>query len=443
MQFNSIPFIFYFFPLFLAVYYLIPRKGRSAVLVLGSLLFYWMSGSQKLWPLGLLVAMMVLTYLLGLEIEKGRSGLLLGLSMTFMAGLLIFFKLYQGGKFLPAGLSFYLFQMAAYLIDVYRRRLPAERNLLAYGAQSVMFPKLLSGPLVEPQKLQANNHNIGFADHIFHRGLQELILGLGLKVLLADRVGGLWAQAGVIGYESISTPFAWLSLLSYTLRLYFDFYGYSLMAVGIGRMLGYYLPMNFLQPYSAKSVSDFYRRWHASLGAWFREYIYIPLGGNRKGNFRTALNLIAVWAFTGFWHGVGGNYLVWALFLCVLILNERFWLRKLLDKTYVLGHVYTVFMILLSWVPFAIGDWNQMAIFLGKLFGVCAKALNPNDYVIWLKDYGVLLSIGVLFATPLPQKLWDKFRENAFADVLLFVLFWVVVYFAATSASDPFMYFQY
>ena len=387
--------------------------------------------------------MVLLTYLMGLALDKGKRGWLLGLSLTAMAGLLTFFKLYQGGKLLPAGLSFYLFQMAAYLIDVYRQKLPAQRDLMSYGAQSVMFPKLLSGPLMDPQKLAVNNQNLFCSGRLFHQGLQELILGLGLKVLLADRVGGLWAQAGVLGYESISTPFAWLSLLSYTLRLYFDFYGYSLMAVGIGHMLGYHLPMNFLEPYSAKSVSDFYRRWHATLGAWFREYIYIPLGGNRKGTLRTILNLVVVWAFTGFWHGVGGNYLVWALFLCLLIVNERLWLRKILDRTYVLGHMYTVFMILMSWVPFAIGDWNQMAVFFRKLFGVYTDVLNPSDYVIWLKEYGLLLSVCILFATPLPKKLWEKIRNTAIADVILFILFWVVVYFAATSASDPFMYFQY
>ena len=443
MQFNSIPFLFYFFPLFLAVYYLMPQKHRSSVLLIGSLLFYWLSGSRTLWWLLLLVGMVILTYGIGLALDGGRRGWLLWLSLTAMAALLVFFKLYQGGKLLPAGLSFYLFQMAAYLIDVHRARLPAQKNIIAYGSQSAMFPKLLSGPLMDPGKLALNSGNLCCCVRTFHLGLQELILGLGLKVLLADRVGGLWAQAGVLGYESISTPFAWLALVSYTLRLYFDFYGYSLMAVGIGHMLGYHLPMNFLQPYGAKSVSDFYRRWHATLGAWFREYIYIPLGGNRKGTLRTVLNLAVVWAFTGFWHGVGGNYLLWAGFLFLLIVNERLWLRKHLDKSRVLGHVYTVFMILMSWVPFAIGSWDQMLLFFGKLFGIYTDALNPGDYLIWGREYGLLLVFGVVFATPFPKMLWEKIRKSVFADVLLFILFWVVVYFAATSASDPFMYFQY
>ena len=180
-----------------------------------------------------------------------------------------------------------------------------------------------------------------------------------------------------------------------------------------------------------------------TLGAWFREYVYFPLGGSRNGKLRTVLNLAVVWLLTGLWHGVGGNYLLWAGFLCLLIINEHLWMGKLLKKTHVIGRLYTVFVILLSWIPFAVGDWNQMLVFCGRLFGFCGEALNPRDFILWGRDYVGILAAGVVFATPLPRKIWEKVRYSTAADIVLFVLFWVVVYYIATAAQDPFLYFQF
>lgn len=443
MQFNSIGFLFCFLPLFLAVYYLCPRSWNHPILLAGSLVFYGFACQGSLWQLVLLAGLTVVTYLIGRSLERPGKGWILGVYLTILLAMLAFFKLYDGGKILPVGMSFYLFQMAAYTIDVYRHKLLPEKNIVTFGARTVMYPKLLSGPMMDPHELQLQaKQRKASAEHI-HLGLQQLILGLGLKVLLADRLGGLWAQAGVMGYQNISTPYAWLALIAWTMRLYFDFYGYSLMAMGLGSMLGYELPRNFIDPYISKTVSEFYRRWHATLGAWFKNYLYIPLGGSRKGTVRTIINLCVVWLFTGLWHGIGGNYLLWAGFLCLLIINERLWLGKLLKKTYVTGHVYTVFVILLSWVPFAIGDWGQMVQYLGRLFGVAGKAINALDYVVAGKDYIGYLICGVILATPLPRKLWEKIRCTFFADLLIFCLFWVVVYFISTAAQDPFLYFQY
>lgn len=443
MQFNSIDFLFFFLPAFLIAYYVLPDRWRNAVLIAGSLVFYAQAGSNHTLILGLLIGSTVVTFLVARLLEKPRCGWILALALCAMAGLLMFFKLYRQGRLLPAGLSFYLFQLAAYLISVYRRQIRADRNILAFGAQTVMFPKLLSGPLMEPASLQEQVKKPSISLQNVHDGLQQLILGLGLKVLLANRLGSLWAQSGVVGYESISTPFAWMSLVAYAMQLYFDFWGYSLMAMGIGQMLGFKLPENFRDPYASRSVGEFWRRWHASLGAWFRVNIYFPMGGSRKGNLRTIFNLIVVWAFTGVWHGIGGNYLLWAAFLVFLIINERFWLGKLLKKTHVLCHVYTVLAILLSWLPFAVGDWDQMLMYAGRLFGTAGETLNPNDYIIWGKEYVKLLAAGVICATPLPRMLWNKIKNSFIADILLFALFWIVVYFVVTSAQDPFMYFQY
>ena len=443
MQFNSLQFIFGFLPLFLAVYYIFPPKARNVVLILGSLAFYTFSSSGNYRPAVLLVLCTVLTFLAGLTLSRPSRGWLLAVYLLLMAALLTFFKVYDGGKHLPAGMSFYLFQMAAYLIDVYRLKFLPERNLLAFAGQMTMFPKLLSGPLMNPRQLQLQCKYITPSYDEFHEGLQELIVGLGLKVLLGNRLGGLWAQPAIIGYKSISTPAAWLALIGYAMQLYFDFYGYSMMAIGLGRMLGYSLPRNFNDPYAAKSVSEFYRRWHVTLGSWFREYVYFPLGGSRKGKLRTVLNLAVVWLLTGLWHGVGGNYLLWAGFLCLLIINEHLWMGKLLKKTHVIGRLYTAFVILLSWIPFAVGDWNQMLVFCGRLFGFCGEALNPRDFILWGRDYVGILAAGVVFATPLPRKIWEKVRYSTAADIVLFVLFWVVVYYIATAAQDPFLYFQF
>lgn len=443
MQFNSLAFIFSFFPIFLMVYYCVRQELRRPVMILGSLVFYALSSGGNYWWVALLALVGVASYFAGFTLVKPGKTVFLVVYLCALTAILTFFKLFSSGRYLPAGMSFYLFQLAAYLIDVYRGKLFPEQKFLSFSEQVVMFPKLLSGPLMDPRTLQLQSRYCKPSFALVYEGIQQFIVGLALKVLIANRLSGLWGQAAVVGYESISTPFAWLALAGYAMRLYFDFYGYSLMAMGIGRMLGFELPENFLHPYISKTVSEFYRRWHATLGAWFREYLYIPLGGNRKGTLRTILNLAIVWLFTGLWHGIGGNYLLWAGFLFFLVVMERLWLGKLLKKTRVLCRVYTVFMILVSWLPFAIGDWGQMVSYAGRLFGFSGKTLNPNDFVIWGQTYGGILAAGVILATPLPFKLWDKIRKTFLGDILLFILFWVVVYFIATSAQDPFMYFQY
>ena len=443
MQFNSISFLFHFFPLFLVAYYFVPHCLRSTVMVAGSLIFYGFSCSGNYWWIALLLCITLIAYVAARILADNTSKFLLGAVLSLMLGLLTLFKLYDGGKMLPVGISFYMFQISAYLIDVYRRKFAPEKNLMRFFSQIFMFPKLLSGPMMDPGELKIQSEFYRPDREKLHDGLQIFILGLCLKVLLANRLGSLWNQTAGIGYENISTVFAWMVLLGYSMQLYFDFYGYSLMAVGVGKMLGYDLPQNFLTPYASKTVSEFYRRWHASLGAWFREYLYIPLGGNRKGQLRTIFNLAIVWVFTGLWHGVGGNYMLWAGFLFLLIVNERLWLGKLLKKTHVICHLYVPFVILLSWVPFAVGDWNDMVMFLGRLFNLCGTTQIANDYVLWGKDYFGILGASVILATPLPGWICKKMKDTVIGDLILFVLFWVVVYFISTAAQDPFMYFAY
>lgn len=443
MQFNSIEFLFCFLPLFLIAWFIGGRVLGRPVVILGSLIFYGLAcGGNGYW-VAMLVFFTLISYFAQRCLYKAANGAGIWACLGLMTGVLIFYKVSDGGALLPAGMSFYMFQIAACLIDVYRGKQPPERNLLVYAEQILLFPKLLSGPLMDTGKLRQQCRERKFRLVNVYEGLRILILGLSLKVLLANRLGGLWAQPRIMGFAHISTPAAWMAIIAYAMQLYLDFYGYSLMAIGIGKLLGYDLPANFRDPYASRSVSEFYRRWHITLGAWFREYIYIPLGGNRKGMPRTLLNIMVVWLLTGLWHGIGGNYLLWAGFICFWILQERLWLGKILDSSRIFSHIYLILVILLSWIPFAVGQWDQMVIFLGRLVGLCGTAMNPKDYAQWLRMYWGILSISAYVMTPLPGKLWRKYRDTALADAVVFVLFWAVVYYIATAAQDPFLYFRY
>lgn len=443
MQFTSISFLFHFLPVFLVLYYIVPNiRMKNGVLLLGSIVYYGLAVEWAIMPMLVLFVMTGLTYFAGITIAKKQQWWHFPASIGLLAVVMIFFKCVDGGRLFPVGMSFYLFQMAAYLISVYQGKQRAEQDVISYSTQMLMFPKISSGPICDPILLQNQaNRRPAVTGKTFHKGLQLLILGMALKVLIANRIGGLWNQVSVIGYESISTPFAWLSLTGYTMKLYFDFWGYSVMAMGIGRMLGFYLPKNFDAPYTARSISEFYRRWHVSLGLWFRNYIYIPMGGNRKGLGMTIVNLLVVWLFTGLWHGVGGNYLLWAGILVFFIILERLFLRKFLEAHKVFSHVYTVLIILISWVPFAIGDWGQMWTFMGRLFFVGKGSANAGEFAYWLKEYALLLLAGLTAMTGIPGKLWYMIEDSWLADVICFVLFWACVYFIATASQDPFMYF--
>ena len=442
MQFHSIPFLFCFMPVFFGLYYAVPSKAKCWVLLIGSLLFYGMNVWQSPWAILLLVLTTLLSYFAARVVEARRYPWIFWPVIGTLLGVLVFFKCFLGGKLLPVGMSFYLFQLGAYLMQQYRGGLEAEKNFLHFATGIWMFPKLLCGPLVDPAELKRQIAAPQIKLSAIRDGLQELVVGLGIKVILANRIGTLWAQAGVVGYAAVSTPFAWLALISFALKLYLDFYSYCIMACGLGKMLGFSLPQNFDAPYAASSIRAFYRRWHITLGLWFRIFVYIPLGGSRCTRGRTALHLALVWLLTGLWHGVGGNYLLWAGFLGGLVILERLWLGKWLEKLPVLGHFYTVFAIALSWVPFAITDGGQMLCFFGRLFAA-GQAVNPWDFLSKLQSVGLLLLPSLFLATPWPKRWFERVRVHWWVDVLLLLLFWLSVFCISTSAQDSFAYFQY
>ena len=425
MVFSSLTFLFAFLPIFLILYYCSPAKYRNGLLFMGSLVFY---GIGEPLYLCLIICSVLVNLGIGLFIDRSerlsgkRLWLITGLLYNF--GLLFFFKYtnffleningvlklcHSGTQLklleltLPLGISFYTFQIVSYIIDVYRGKVKADHSVISLGAYLCMFPQLIAGPIVVYSDIRRELHERTITIHNLDDGLKTFILGLGFKVLLANRVGTLWNEVCTIGFESISTPLAWLGSLAYSMQLYFDFCGYSLMAIGLGKMLGFTIPENFHHPYLSRSVTDFWRRWHITLGAWFREYVYIPMGGNRKGRIRTIVNLGIVWLLTGFWHGAAWNFILWGVFIFLLEILEKNLLLPVLNHksiaAHIFSHIYMILYILVSWTIFAISDFNQLAMYLARMFPFfgMGHTLNSYDFVKYLTDYGVLLICCILF----------------------------------------------
>lgn len=379
--FSSLEFLFRFLPVFLVVFYLTPVKYRKIVLFIGSILMYACGEPRFVF---LLLACTALNFLIGKNMKvdidspfihskwrdkKRRKWLLLALITD--VGVLAFFKIgnvVDSNILLPLGISFYTFKMISYQMDVFRGKVEADNSFWSFGSYVCMFPQLTSGPIMRYDDASEGLEHLGCTPEQFEEGLRLLVIGLGAKVLLADRLGILWNDIQTIGFESISTPLAWLGAFTYSLQLYFDFEGYSLMAVGIGMMIGMPYIKNFDQPYMATSVSDFWRRWHMTLGSWFRDYVYIPMGGNRKGIPRLLLNLCVVWLLTGLWHGSGVNFLIWGITVGLFVIVEKLFYGKWLSRHKLVSHIYVWIVIPLTWVIFAVTSLPDLGIYFGRLF---------------------------------------------------------------------------
>lgn len=460
MLFSSIPFLYTFLPCVLILYFLVPGWLKNTVLLLSSLFFYaW--GEPRF--VVFMVIAIVQGYVFGLLAEKFRdrpkkAKLCLWASAVVSLGLLGYckyadffisgFNTLTGLSLpllhvaLPIGISFYTFQILSYVIDVYRGDVTAQRNLIDLAAYVAMFPQLIAGPIVRyadiaPQ-LKHRTHTLADAAY----GARRFILGLSKKVLLANVLYEL-----ISAYKSaanVSVLFVWLYAAAYVLHLYFDFSGYSDMAIGLGRIFGFHFIENFNYPYISASVTEFWRRWHMSLGSWFRDYVYIPLGGSKKGEGRTYLNLLVVWLFTGLWHGSTLNFLLWGLFLFALISLERLGWGKVLRRSQVISRLYMLLVIPLSWMLFAIPSLKDIGSYIGRLFAFSGgTAVHARDFLVYGRQYAVVLVIGLLVSTPLPEKLWRRIRTSPLGTVLLLVLFWVCVYCMAVATNDPFMYFSF
>ncbi|MDD7718134.1 MAG: MBOAT family protein [Eubacteriaceae bacterium] len=455
MVFSSIDFIFKFLPAVLIAYYIVPKKFQNAVIFLGSIVFYSVGALQQPYYILLFVATIAVNYILAIIMDSGPFSrtvpLIVGLVYDF--GWLFLFKYADFilntdlGLILPLGISFYTFQMVSYLVDVYRRDIKAEKSFIKFGAYVSMFVQLIAGPIVTYREVSsqlAKDRYFSFED--FAEGIRQFVLGLGLKVLIANQVGALWTQVGTIGYDSISTKLAWLGVVAYSFQLYFDFWGYSLMAIGLGKMLGIKIPKNFDHPYISLTMTEFWRRWHITLGSWFREYVYIPLGGNRVSVGRWIFNLFAVWSLTGLWHGAAWNFVLWGVVLFAILLIEKLFIGDFMNSHPAVGHVYMAFLIPLTWCIFAITDFSQLGIYFTRLFPFFGNGpvnVFAGDFMKNLLDFKYVLAAGVLFSTRLPVKLLEAVKTHYIEIPIYLAIFWGAVYCLYIGMNDPFLYFRF
>ncbi len=466
MLFSGIPFLYFFLPLVLTLYALTPKKLKNLTLCMASLVFYgW--GEPKF--LILMIASILIGYVSGLLIEaisqkRAAKGVLI-LSVAIHLSLLGLFKYadFFITNFnavtglsapllrlaLPIGISFYTFQILSYTVDVYRGEVCAQKNILTLATYISMFPQLIAGPIVRYRdveiQLRERRHSLeGFA-----LGVRRFVVGLGKKVLLANVLG----EACTLFRESDdkSVLFYWLYAVAYCLHVYFDFSGYSDMAIGLGRMFGFSFIENFDYPFVSKSATEFWRRWHMSLGSWFRDYVYIPMGGNRVSAGRHVFNILTVWMLTGFWHGAAWTFVVWGLYFALLLTLEKFFLLKHLKKHPIAGHLYLLFAVSISFVIFNAADLAQSALDITSMLGMRGLPVVSPSFFYHLKSFGVVLILGILGATPLPKTLWRKFSDTKTGQICLSVLEPVgvgvlllgVTAYLVDGSFNPFLYFRF
>ncbi len=463
MLFCSKEFLFIFLPIFLVIYYLVPVKFKNIILFVGSIIFYAV-GELKYVPLiigSLVVNYIVAIFIEGCKIQNRLEGiddnskknifLIIGLiydfGVLFIFKYLTFFTGIKSNLTLPLGISFYTFQIVSYVVDVYKDKIRAEKNIINLGVYLMMFPQLIAGPIVIYSDIARQVRRRSYSIEKFSEGIKIFTLGLGAKMIIANMLGSCWTTAQMYGIEGMSTPMAWIAMFAYTFQIYFDFYGYSLMAIGLGYMLGFNLPRNFDNPYMSRSATEFWRRWHITLGSWFREYVYIPLGGNRKGQARTIFNTFVVWALTGLWHGASWNFVLWGIIFFVLLTIEKLGFKNILDRYKVLSHIYAILIIPMSWIVFALENLGDIGLYFKRLFPIFGKSdvmfINTNDYKTALVQYGIFFLLAIVCSFEYPQKLYQKYKKTFMVTVIIMIIFWVSVYRIMTSASNPFLYFRF
>lgn len=439
MIFSSLEFIFIFLPIFLISYFISPVRYKNYVILIGSIIFYLIGSWGHPYYVVLLIVDILFNYKIGQKIGKNKNRTTLIFGIIYNLFWLVLFKL---KLLLAIGISFYTFQSISYLVDVYIGKNEAEKSLIKYATYIFMFPKLISGPIVTYNFMNKQLENRKNDTENIMIGFKYFIIGLGFKVLLANRISCLWNDILMIGIESISTGLAWLGIIGISLQIYFDFYGYSLMAIGLGKIIGFTLPDNFKAPYSSVSMTEFFRRWHISLGIWFKNYIYIPLGGNRKGKLRTIFNLFVVWLLTGVWHGVSYNFILWGLFICFIIIIEKMWIKEYLESHRIIGHLYMLILIPIIWTIFSITDLQQLGIMFNRLF-IWNEGLYLFDYIKYIKLYGGLIIIGIVCCTGLVEKIFLNKEINIFQMILLIIIFWSSIYYLYIGLNNPFVYFSF
>jgi len=462
MVFSSFVFLLIFLPLVLLVYYAVPRKAKNYVLLVFSLVFY--AWGEHLYVF-LMIASILIAYFAGLFVHKymvtneiKKAKVITLISTAFYVGMLLFFKVAYRFEWLPLpiGVSFFTFQIMSYVIDVYRKDTTVQRNPFYLGAYVSLFPQLIAGPIVRYQTVAEDMEGRVETSDKFAEGINRFIVGLGKKVLLANNIGFVFNQVQAMDYADISVATAWISALAYGFQIYFDFSGYSDMAIGLGKMFGFTFLENFNYPYISKNITEFWRRWHISLSTWFRDYVYIPLGGNRCSKGRQFLNMFVVWALTGLWHGFGWNFIAWGLYYFVLLVIEKSFLLKWLEKIpKVFQHIYALFLINFGWVLFSIEDAGKLIDYIKIMFGFGGAKIVDDTAMYYLAGYGLLFVIGAIASTPIMKKVKELLVNKEYNSKLKFVVneiivpvsVWVVliisIAYLAGESFNPFLYFRF
>ena len=476
MVFSSTVFLLVFLPIVLALYYICPSRYRNLLLLIASLIFYgW--GEPKY--IVVMVFSILINYISGILIDRFRRNdkhrlikPMLIVAIIGNVGILGFFKytdflieninsiamtsMDMLELALPIGISFYTFQAMSYVIDVYRGKVEVQKSIIKFGTYITLFPQLIAGPIVRYITIEKQLTDRKVDIDQIATGVRRFILGLGKKVLLANQIGILWEQASDMAeVGSLSPSMAWLGALAFTFQIYFDFSGYSDMAIGLGKMLGFDFDENFNYPYMSRSITEFWRRWHISLSTWFKEYVYIPLGGNRKGLLRQVINIAIVWGLTGFWHGASWNFLLWGLYYGFILILEKLFLLNWLDKLpSLVRRIYSLFIIVMGWVIFAVTDMSQMGVYFKALFGMgelgMAGTMAGTSYAIM--GNAVLLIILILASTDIPKSIgttiMTKLESKETLALIIKNLFYGVVLllciaFLVSDSYNPFLYFRF
>lgn len=468
MVFSSLIFIFLFLPLTIFIYYISPRKLRNLVLLIVSLIFY--AWGEPLYIL-IMIFSTVFDYINGLLMDKyrGRRKITRAVfinSIVINLGILCFFKYYgfvvdninsifslnlnASTLPLPVGISFYTFQTMSYAIDVYLDKVPVQKNIISFGAYVTMFPQLVAGPIVKYGDVAKQLNERKETLDKFGEGAELFIRGLSKKVLLANNIGILWNAVKSTPISELTVISAWLGIIGFTFQIYFDFSGYSDMALGLGKMFGFELMENFNYPYISKSVTEFWRRWHISLGSWFREYVYIPLGGNKAGKLKQFKNLFIVWFLTGLWHGANWNFILWGLYFGFFVTIEKLFLLKWLKKgSKFIGHIYTLIIVIVGWVFFEFESLSSAMGFIGTMFGFGKHLLMNNNTLYYLSTNIVLLLVLVICSTPIPRKIIVSIRERLkmvgaiIIPPIYLILIILSTAYLVNETYNPFLYFRF
>ena len=466
MVFSSIVFLYIFLPIMLIIYFIVPNKFKNAVMIAASLIFFaW--GEIRYIFIMLLLA--VMDYICGKKINqywenKKKKRLFLFIDVSVNLLILFFFKYadFIIGNInnithlnipllhipLPIGVSFNTFQSLSYIIDVYRGTVKYEKSFYNYLAYTTLFPQIIAGPIVRYENVDEELENKKISIDNFTVGIKRFIIGLGKKVLIANNIGALWNLIETGDYGNLTFVLAWFGIIAFALQIYFDFSGYSDMAIGLAKIFGMDFNENFNFPYISKSITEFWRRWHITLSSWFRDYIYIPLGGNRKGLVKQIRNILIVWFLTGAWHGASWNFILWGLYFGVILILEKIFILKMLDKAgKICSHIYAIVLILIGWVIFAFEDLSKIGMYLQAMFNV--NNFINNETLYYLRNYGGIAIIGIICSIALVKKLIDKlnkFTNKSCKVVEIIMYMMILILCTANLVSDsfnPFLYFRF